>query len=214
MRLERRLRVKTAIDMTPMVDVILMLVMFFLITSTFKTSPGIQLSLPTSSTARPISQEPLKVVVVSESEIHVGSAIADLTGLPEAIGREIARLDAAAQASAGTTGGASGGATAGASGGATSGGAAQNSGAQASSAGGQPQGAAAQGGQPPGAAATGSAGQAGGQAPGIQRRAIVEAADTVPYQLLVSVLDALRREGVSAVGLATRVAPLPGGAGK
>ncbi len=210
MRLERRLRVKTAIDMTPMVDVILMLVMFFLITSTFKTSPGIQLSLPTSSTARPISQEPLKVVVVSESEIHVGSAIADLTGLPEAIGREIARLDVAAQASAGATGGTSGGTT----GGAAGGGAAQNSGAQASSAGGQPQGAAALGGQPPGAAATGSAGQAGGQAPGIQRRAIVEAADTVPYQLLVSVLDALRREGVSAVGLATRVAPLPGGAGK
>ena len=46
MRLERRLRVKTAIDMTPLVDVILMLVLFFLITSTFKTVPGIQIALP------------------------------------------------------------------------------------------------------------------------------------------------------------------------
>lgn len=180
MRLERRLRVKTAIDMTPLVDVILMLVMFFLITSTFKTAPGIQLSLPTSSTARPISQEPLKVVVVSASEIHVGAAIADLTGLPEAIGREIARID--------------------------------QSSAKAPAASGQPQtaGSASQ-------TQTQAAGQSSPGAnapPGPQRRAIVEAADTVPYQLLVSVLDALRREGVSAVGLATRAAPLPGGAGK
>jgi biopolymer transport protein ExbD len=187
MRLERRLRVKTAIDMTPLVDVILMLVMFFLITSTFKTAPGIQLSLPTSSTARPISQEPLKVVVVSETEIYVGSAIADLGGLPEAIGREIARIDQKGQP--GSAGGAA------------------------------PAAASA---SPGGAAASGSSGSASVSPPpaaqGIdqqpQRRAIVEASDTVSYQLLVSVLDALRREGVGAVGLATRAAPLPGGGGK
>jgi len=188
MRLERRLRVKTAIDMTPLVDVILMLVMFFLITSTFKTAPGIQLSLPTSSTARPISQEPLKVVVVSETEIHVGSAIADLGGLPEAIGREIARIDQKGQP--GSAGGAA------------------------------PAAASA---SPGGAAASGSSGSASVSPPPPpaqgtdqqpQRRAIVEASDTVSYQLLVSVLDALRREGVGAVGLATRAAPLPGGGGK
>ena len=175
MRLERRLRVKTAIDMTPLVDVILMLVMFFLITSTFKTSPGIQLSLPTSSTARPIAQEPLKVVVVSASEIHVGSAIADINGLPEAIAREIARTEEATASRQGGT--------------------ALKAPATAP-------------------AASGAQG-ADSQQPGApQRRAIVEAADTVPYQLLVSVLDALRREGVGAVGLATRIAPSGGGAGK
>ncbi|HUX40672.1 MAG TPA: biopolymer transporter ExbD [Rectinemataceae bacterium] len=186
MRLERRLRVKTAIDMTPLVDVILMLVMFFLITSTFKTAPGIQLSLPTSSTARPISQEPLKVVVVSETEIHVGSAIADLSGLPEAIGREIARIDQKGQ----PTGA---GATAPAAASAASGGAAASG---------------------TGAAAPAPPAAQGPDQQQPQRRAIVEAADTVSYQLLVSVLDALRREGVGAVGLATRAAPLPGGAGK
>ncbi|HUX37602.1 MAG TPA: biopolymer transporter ExbD [Rectinemataceae bacterium] len=182
MRLERRLRVKTAIDMTPLVDVILMLVMFFLITSTFKTSPGIQLSLPTSSTARPIAQEPLKVVVVSASEIHVGSAIADINGLPEAIAREIARTEQAA--------------------------AARQSGVPGKAAAATPQAV--------GAAQTAATPQAAGPSPAgaPQRRAIVEAADTVPYQLLVSVLDALRREGVGAVGLATRIAPAGGGTGK
>lgn len=178
MRLERRLRVKTAIDMTPLVDVILMLVMFFLITSTFKTAPGIQLSLPTSTTARPIAQEPLKVVVVSESEIHVGSAIADLNGLPEAIAREIARNSQPAAGGTSSAQPAASGAAPAAGGGATSGGAA--SGATT----------------PP------------------ARRAVVEAADTVSYQLIVSVLDALRKEGVGAVGLATRVAQPGGGAGK
>jgi len=150
MRLDRRLRVKTAIDMTPLVDVILMLVMFFLITSTFKTTPGIQLALPGSSTARPISQEPLKVLVVSTDEIHVGSSVADLNGLPEAIAREVARLEAV------------------------------------------PKGPAAKEGEP------------------VTRRAIVEGSEDIPYQLLISVLDSLRMEGISAVGLATRT----GGTGR
>jgi biopolymer transport protein ExbD len=160
MRLERRLRVKTAIDMTPLVDVILMLVLFFLITSTFKTVPGIQIALPSSSTARPIAQEPLRILVVSESEIHVGSAVADLRGLPEALKREIART-------------------------AKTGGAAQSSTAAQT-------------------ATTTQAATATQKGPSPdQRRALVEGGAGIPYQLLVSVLDALRKEGISAVGLAT-----------
>jgi biopolymer transport protein ExbD len=145
MRLDRRLSVKTAIDMTPLVDVILMLVMFFLITSTFKTTPGIQLALPGSSTARPMSQEPLKVLVVSEGEIHVGTAVADLRGLPEAISREVVRIDAASKAPV-----------------------------------------------------------KDGEVP--SHRAVVEGDSTISYQLLVSVLDALRGQGIASVGLATRAA--------
>jgi biopolymer transport protein ExbD len=161
MRLERRLRVKTAIDMTPLVDVILMLVLFFLITSTFKTVPGIQIALPSSSTARPIAQEPLRILVVSESEIHVGSAVADLRGLPEALKREIARTYKPVVAAPAAT-------------------------AAAPTTAGQPAA---------GAAPTGPAPD--------QRRALVEGGAGIPYQLLVSVLDALRKEGISAVGLAT-----------
>jgi len=157
MRLDRRLRVKTAIDMTPLVDVILMLVMFFLITSTFKTSPGIQIALPASSTARPIAQEPLRVLVVSENEIHVGSSVADLRGLSVAIQREIARMPKPAAATPAA----------------------------------------------PSPAKTDPAAAAGAPAPD-QRRAVIEGSADIPYQLLVSVLDALRREGISAVGLATR----------
>jgi biopolymer transport protein ExbD len=151
MRFERRLKAKTSIDMTPLVDVILQLIIFFLITTTFKTTPGIELALPSSSTAKPVIQEPLRVVVVSQDEIHIGKAVADLRGLPEALGREIVRLDAAD----------------------------------------------AKGGPKPGAAEA------------VARRALVEGDSTISYQLLVSVLDTLRKEGISAIGLATRTAEGP-----
>ncbi len=152
MRLERRLRVKTAIDMTPLIDVILMLVMFFLITSTFKTAPGIQIALPSSSTAKTMSDEPLRVIVVSENEIHVGKAVADIRGLPEALAREVAN---GAKAAKSATPAADGSAT---------------------------------------------------PAPPTERRAVVEGGSEISYQLLVSVLDALRGEGIGAIGLATRTA--------
>jgi len=42
----RRLAKKTGIDMTPLIDVILQLIIFFMITTTFRAAPGISLDLP------------------------------------------------------------------------------------------------------------------------------------------------------------------------
>lgn len=151
MRLERRLKTKTSIDMTPLIDVIMQLIIFFMITTTFKTVPGIELALPNSSTARPVPQEELKVLVVSADEIHVGKELTDLKGLEGTIARALSdrALD---------TGSA--------------------------------------------AASEGLSVSAQPQAP----KALLEGAEGIDYQLVVSVLDALRKNGVQAVGLATRTA--------
>jgi biopolymer transport protein ExbD len=61
MRLQARPRRQAAINITSLIDVIFMLLLFFMITSTFLEQPGIQLELPTARTAS--VAEPQEVVL-------------------------------------------------------------------------------------------------------------------------------------------------------
>lgn len=132
MTFERRLKPRINIDLTPLIDVTYQLVIFFMITSTFKTIPGIELTLPESGTSAAVSVAELTVKAVSESEIYVNDVLTDVSGAEEAIKAALGgRSSAEVQAS-------------------------------------------------------------------------LEAGASAPYQLVVSLLDALRRNGIEAVGLATR----------
>jgi len=61
MRLQARPRRQAAINITSLIDVIFMLLLFFMITSTFLEQPGIQLELPAAKTAS--VAEPQEVVL-------------------------------------------------------------------------------------------------------------------------------------------------------
>lgn len=49
MQLTSRRPRRAALDMTPLIDVVLMLVIFFMLTTTFVLSPGVQVDLPQGS---------------------------------------------------------------------------------------------------------------------------------------------------------------------
>ncbi len=51
----RRSGVKATVDMTPMLDVVFQLIIFFLVSTTFAVLPGIKLKLPESTTAESTS---------------------------------------------------------------------------------------------------------------------------------------------------------------
>jgi biopolymer transport protein ExbD len=89
MRFDRRLTRRAKVDMTPLVDVLFMLLLFFMTTSVFKVVPGIPMNLPVSSTATSVSVTRLTVVVVSESEIYVNELRTGLQGLDTAISRQM-----------------------------------------------------------------------------------------------------------------------------
>jgi biopolymer transport protein ExbD/biopolymer transport protein TolR len=61
------------IDLTPMVDVVFLLLIFFMISTTFVESPGISIKLPESS-AQTIDREPkeIKVYLSREGDIYYG----------------------------------------------------------------------------------------------------------------------------------------------
>ncbi len=54
MQLRTRPRPQVFINITSLIDVIFMLLLFFMITSTFLEQPGIKLELPTAADLRPM----------------------------------------------------------------------------------------------------------------------------------------------------------------
>ncbi|AJF06312.1 ExbD/TolR family protein [Geoalkalibacter subterraneus] len=73
MAFRRKQQDDARIDMTPMVDVVFLLLIFFMISTTFVETPGIDIRLPESS-ARSVDREPeeIKVYLTNEGEIFLG----------------------------------------------------------------------------------------------------------------------------------------------
>jgi biopolymer transport protein ExbD len=139
MQFRRRLSPKANVDLIPMIDVVFQLVVFFMVSSTFIMTPGINLELPTAASAEPVVMTRVVVSVVSDSEIYLNRDRYDLGSFHGAL--------------------------------------------QAISA------------EPP--------------TEGTVRTVVIEADRNVSYELMVRVLDVLRRNGYRGVNLRTRE-PLQG----
>ena len=71
MSFQRKQSDEPRIDLTPMVDVVFLLLIFFMISTTFVESPGISIKLPEAS-SQTIDREPkeLKIYLSREGDIH------------------------------------------------------------------------------------------------------------------------------------------------
>ncbi len=71
MSFQRKQSEEPRIDLTPMVDVVFLLLIFFMISTTFVESPGISIKLPEAS-SQTIDREPkeLKIYLSKEGDIH------------------------------------------------------------------------------------------------------------------------------------------------
>lgn len=56
---------RVTLDLTPLIDVVLMLVIFFMLTTTFVLSPGIQVDLPQGNSMQQ-SQESDAIIIITE----------------------------------------------------------------------------------------------------------------------------------------------------
>ena len=59
------------IDLTPMLDVVFILLIFFIVTSVFVTEAGIEVTKPEASTAEPKSKDLILIAVTAEGEIWI-----------------------------------------------------------------------------------------------------------------------------------------------
>ncbi len=88
---KRRLKPIASVDLIPMIDVIFQLVVFFMVSSTFIITPGIELQLPDSATAEPVVMSKVVITIVSPDEIYLNKEkenLSSLGGRLESIGKE------------------------------------------------------------------------------------------------------------------------------
>ena len=90
MRLKsRRATTKSNVDMTPMLDVVFQLIIFFLVSTTFAILPGIKLNLPQSHTSEGTSTQGITITAESNGVLHFNDKEVSM----ETLGRELVMFD-------------------------------------------------------------------------------------------------------------------------
>lgn len=88
MRFRRRLQPNARPDLVPMIDVVFQLVVFFMVSSTFVVTPGLNLDLPAATASEPVAMTNVVVSVVAEDEVYLNRDRFTI----EQLNTEVARL--------------------------------------------------------------------------------------------------------------------------
>ena len=81
MKLPRRLAAQGIPNLLPLIDVVLMLVIFFLVATIFRVGPGLALDLPKSTTAANVTITEFRITIVGENDIWLGRDKTSLANL-------------------------------------------------------------------------------------------------------------------------------------
>ena len=76
MKLNRKLKIGSSLlDLTPLVDVVFLLLIFFMLSSTFVMQPGIKINLPKSSLAEAQKEEDFTLMIQKDGVISLNDQI-------------------------------------------------------------------------------------------------------------------------------------------
>lgn len=81
----------TGINVTPMVDIMLVLLVIFMVTAHFVTESGLNVNLPKAATAETAATPALSVTLDSSGALHLMDQTVDINGLKANLARESKR---------------------------------------------------------------------------------------------------------------------------
>ncbi|NLE64565.1 MAG: biopolymer transporter ExbD [Elusimicrobia bacterium] len=76
-----------AIDLTPLIDVIFQLIIFFMLSSSFTTPTAIDVKLPKAVTSDAVNDDNMIIVISSENIIYHNNGVITIDELRELLGR-------------------------------------------------------------------------------------------------------------------------------
>ncbi|MBD3897429.1 biopolymer transporter ExbD [Halomonas sp. ML-15] len=85
MRFVRHRHAPVEVNLTPLIDVVFLLLIFFMVSTTFETRQALELELPLSDTAAPLAASPITLVVSREGDYRLGEQRLDAAGLSVAL---------------------------------------------------------------------------------------------------------------------------------
>lgn len=77
----KREGIRSNVDMTPMIDIVFQLILFFLVSTTFATLPGIKLNLPQSHTAESTSLMGITITADDSGALYFNDKEVSMAGL-------------------------------------------------------------------------------------------------------------------------------------
>jgi biopolymer transport protein ExbD len=78
------------IDVINLIDVVFVLLIFFVMTTTFNKETGVDISKPSAGSASQLSKEPLSIGITREGSIYVNDRQVDMATLASLLKREAA----------------------------------------------------------------------------------------------------------------------------
>ena len=76
LRFKRHLKLdEDRLDVTPLIDVVFLLLIFFMLTSTFVLQPGIKVKLPRAITSEALKEKNLVIVITAGGKIYLDNEI-------------------------------------------------------------------------------------------------------------------------------------------
>lgn len=73
MRFKRRLALSRGLDITPLVDMVFNLMIFFMLTSSFIFQPGIKINLPKAITSEVLHEQSIVVTIMPEGLLYLNN---------------------------------------------------------------------------------------------------------------------------------------------
>ena len=77
-----RHQISASLSLTPLIDVVLLLLIFFMLSSSFILQPGIKVELPTAKAAESQEERDLTITITRANEIHVDDRLTPIDELP------------------------------------------------------------------------------------------------------------------------------------
>ena len=87
--IKRRSKRRVRIDIHPLIDVVFLLLIFFMVTTTFSQRPGMKLELPASETASTQQIQELTVVLTYDQRVFFQGREIELSNLPNLLEKEL-----------------------------------------------------------------------------------------------------------------------------
>lgn len=87
----RKKRKEATIDVSPMMDMVFILLIFFVVTSTFTRETGVEVTKPQAQSASQLEKENILIAITREGSIHVNERQVDIAGLKDVLADVLAK---------------------------------------------------------------------------------------------------------------------------
>ncbi len=93
MRLRKRLPDEDGLLLTPLIDMVFLVVIFFMLNTTFSMNPAIKVDLPAAYTSQAALKDEIVVTLSVNGDIYIGKSSVPAGRFPGELKKEMARLN-------------------------------------------------------------------------------------------------------------------------